>query len=628
MKKAMRICFIRWIVVGIGVLAVSLVFLGLHTSSLQGTTIEQNKNPRDDVNTDYNMIDHQYTPANLKLRQDKQLPIDIGMSNLKENLIKLAKEIQETKIHIRGTKARQSLTNAIDVVKDLFRLTNTSMDTFHRKTKSSKHICKEIYKGTTYGYPFFYKGFETKNCSYATSIDKLVTVVFIHKEETFCKLEHILKNILNYNPRLKVVVGKEKNSRIPLSESFGNVTVIDYSKADSDGTIWNLLITKVKTEYALIARNISTFNIDARLERLVREIEALDVVTAGGASRDQDGRWKLGCYQSVYKNFSLIYDEGYDESLHECIFCDYISGSFLSRLTTFQSFPFDAKMNGISVFHDFFLRLSQGKLESVICPDSMFYMRKQKQSVNYNDWAQLGIKWKLYRMKISDGVDVQFPCRKENYKCFNGLGYILSPCCLQELADMINFIMKTCEESNILCELQEGTLLGAVKFHKVLPWERDADLTFLTANFTALTKLKSYIMKKYSFTYDAGSLWCCADNRTAGGKMKVHSKHWHIEMYGQHQMDSEMLLTDGLKPTKLLLNGQWVGVPRNPGWHARNRYGHEIYAHAQHWMAMGQGNGWIDYKTNHFTPCRTPGRHDCVDSFNGDGNLPFSLPIP
>ena len=105
--------------------------------------------------------------------------------------------------------------------------------------------------------------------------------------------------------------------------------------------------------------------------------------------------------------------------------------------------------------------------------------------------------------------------------------------------------------------------------HTVLPWERDADLTFLTANFTAFAKLNKYIRKKYYYSDDPGSLWCCADNRTAGGKIKVSSKNWHIELYGQHLIDSEMLQMDGVEPTKALLDGQWVGAPKFPSPMAR-----------------------------------------------------------
>ena len=37
--------------------------------------------------------------------------------------------------------------------------------------------------------------------------------------------------------------------------------------------------------------------------------------------------------------------------------------------------------------------------------------------------------------------------------------------------------------------MQEGTLLGAVKFNGILPWERDGDVTFHTNNFTAIASL-------------------------------------------------------------------------------------------------------------------------------------------
>lgn len=39
--------------------------------------------------------------------------------------------------------------------------------------------------------------------------------------------------------------------------------------------------------------------------------------------------------------------------------------------------------------------------------------------------------------------------------------------------------------------MQEGTLLGAVKFNGLLPWERDADVTFHSSNFSAISDLKS-----------------------------------------------------------------------------------------------------------------------------------------
>lgn len=554
--------------------------------------------------------------------------IDSKVAKIKDMLVKLSQEIKDAKTHIRGTKARHSVENAMSIVTKLLKLTNTTPSGLTRKTAKSKNVCMEVYKGTTYGYPFFYKGFEIENCSYAIPIENLVTVVVLHKSGDNSSIPFILKRIKTYNKDINIVVGTTNaETEKVYPTTYEKVQFKNIPTNYSDGKAWNLLFEQVNTQYTLVARDISYFNIDARLERLVREIESLNVSVAGGASRDKNGFWSLGCYQRAFKNFSLVYEYGYDESLHECIFCDYINAPFLIRTKTLNNVKFDDKMKSSSAFHDFFIRLSRNKLESVVCPDSMFYVNKEKTSSNSKTWLDLANKYNLYQLKIADEVDIIFNCTKKR-GWPKSLGYAVHPCSLQELADMVKFVMKLCEDSGIICELQEGTLLGAVKLHKVLPWERDADLTFLTSNFSAFVNLKQQIAKKYGISSDQSSIWCCADNRTAGGKAKVYSTNWHIELYGQHQMDSEMLLVEGFKPTKVLLDGQWVWVPRNPGWHARNRYGREIYAHAQHWMAMGKGDGWINYKTNEFTPCKTPGSEDCLDNFNADGNLQFSIPIP
>ena len=48
-------------------------------------------------------------------------------------------------------------------------------------------------------------------------------------------------------------------------------------------------------------------------------------------------------------------------------------------------------------------------------------------------------------------------------------------------------LMDACEKTNTLCQLQEGTLLGAVKLENILPWERDCDISVLSSQFNNLT---------------------------------------------------------------------------------------------------------------------------------------------
>ena len=49
----------------------------------------------------------------------------------------------------------------------------------------------------------------------------------------------------------------------------------------------------------------------------------------------------------------------------------------------------------------------------------------------------------------------------------------------------------------MLCELQEGSLLGALKFKSFLPWELDADIALNRKNYTALAeKVLPYLVNQ------------------------------------------------------------------------------------------------------------------------------------
>ena len=46
-----------------------------------------------------------------------------------------------------------------------------------------------------------------------------------------------------------------------------------------------------------------------------------------------------------------------------------------------------------------------------------------------------------------------------------------------------------------------------------------------------------------------------------------------------------------LSSLRINLAGHWIPVSYNPGLHARNRYGYNIYKHAQHWLETGKTGG-------------------------------------
>ena len=162
-----------------------------------------------------------------------------------------------------------------------------------------------------------------------------------------------------------------------------------------------------------------------------------------------------------------------------------------------------------------------------------------------------------------------------------------------------------------------------MKFNSVLPWERDADIKFLPENYTALQNLRPEFEAAGFEFVDEEETECCTDGRMTGGIILLFKNGWKVELYGK-PMESEFLVASGQRPTKVMLDGQWVTVMRNPGLSARNRYGPNIYRHVEHWYDIGYSYGFEPYMSGIFTKCPEPGHSACLDQFPPDGNLPFS----
>lgn len=178
----------------------------------------------------------------------------------------------------------------------------------------------------------------------------------------------------------------------------------------------------------------------------------------------------------------------------------------------------------------------------------------------------------------------------------------------------------------VINQLNESySFLGAVKFGKVLPWEKDADIRFLLENYTAFLTLRSQFEAAGFRFIEVNGPECCADGRKTGGKIFTHRNYWRIELHGIGTMESQLLVAKGLRPTKIMFAGLWVTTMQNPGLFSRNRYGPNIYQHAQHWNDIMAFKGpWGRYHPGVFSKCPIPGHSGCLDQFSADGNLQFS----
>lgn len=552
--------------------------------------------------------------------ETKLTDVNITVTNNTElgvRIINIAQLLRVARLHARGTKTTLALKRATDDMDDILRDFGTSFyEVTKRKVFKSKSICPEHFVDPLYGFPQYDVGYRVENCTYATALEKLCTVLLLDPGLNGAMMEQVLWGIRGYKKDIRVVLGTY-GTQIRVD---GNTELVNIPKDTPKGDALNDLIAKVTTEYTLIARDVIQFNYDARIDRLVREIERLNVLAVGGSIRNADSIWNMACHQRAFHNSTVVYREGYDESLHDCVFCDHIDGPFLIRTDTLKYIQFDGRIAPMGLYEDFFMRIEN---EVAVCPDSMFYVEFPKRGRTTAAWESFGRKRNLYKLKFSSGPVINFGCNYP-YPCNKVKGYVRSPCCIKELTDINNDVMKMCETSGIICEFQYGTLLGAVKLGKTLPWEIDGDIRVWYENFTALEKAgeqlkdKGYRFQKMKYMGECNTT---SKLMSSNGYYYVYSKHWFVEIYTYCGMDSYDLLSQHLNRTKVLHNGYAAIGTRNPPLVMRNMYP-RYYGHVQH---IREGGVW---NVHHFSKCKDENRHDCIDRYNEDGNLQFEDPIP
>ena len=347
----------------------------------------------------------------------------------------------------------------------------------------------------------------------------------------------------------------------------------------------------------------------------------------GGAIRDMTtGHWRFGCYQRAFRNYTLAYHEGYDESIHGCVICDHIDGPFVIETKRIQKMKFDNSLNSDGVFEDFFLRL--GQEQTSVCPDVMFHIRTRYRSKQENKWLAFAKVHEIHKLNFLPGFEITFACTQP-YICHTGQKFMISPCCMSELTNMTLSVMKWCEKNDIICELNGGTILAALKMNQLFPWDVDSDISFLLKNYTVLSKRISQLnVNGFKISRSVGPSY--KNGKLVLGAFNLNSKRWFAEIWGKEDLASTYYTSTGRNPTKALLLGSWVAVPANPGIWVHDRYGHNLYKHAEHWRHLGGKHMFfhINADIRRFRACKTPGDHKCLDNYNADGDLQFTDPIP
>lgn len=478
-------------------------------------------------------------------------PLCVAHEKIVQRLRRLTKDLNYVRMSVdRDVAMARIIDDHSDNLRKLLReielITRSNLDDDRLKRlsgdepKASTIVCPEHYRGSMFGYPFYRQGFETEDCSLRKDLKMHVTLIFddlmvtkltghlalqtnqsgenslfkwffeffdgVHRLYPGIRTHFILGK--NWNQRSFDAIKNRATAKLYKKASFYSLRENVFSKAE----LLQNIIDGVNTEYVLIAPHVTHFTEDVNLERLLRVLSTREkTFFAGGSYRNLTGHWSNSCLQTQLKNYTLTYRSGYYHSIDECLVCDHLSGPFLAKTSALRDIGF--KLNsGHGIYRDLFLRVKDRYSRShqdvtghgiqatvVSCPDVMFHVKNAY--VDDEELVDFANKHEIKKIVEEDGRNRWFGCRRgikhrNGEKCPIKSGLAVPPCCLENLAEAIIFIMSQCRENNASCELQEGTLLGAVKLNKVLPWERDADITFLTADFPKLVKLQDVFIKQ------------------------------------------------------------------------------------------------------------------------------------
>ncbi|KAF6025300.1 hypothetical protein EB796_016385 [Bugula neritina] len=278
--------------------------------------------------------------------------------------------------------------------------------------------------------------------------------------------------------------------------------------------------------------------------------------------------------------------------------------------------PLKGGMTSVSGFALWFLELVKLKKIILSCPDSMSYVDNIDGESERGQWLDLVKHSQVEEIYLGQRAHFQYGCNEANTRCpaDKPPSLALSHCCMNELSLGVKTVMRACKDHNMICELNDGTLLGSLKFEGTLPWEVDADLSVDSNNFTAVRDILAPYLKSKNLSF--------RDSKTY---YRFYTPmRWFIEIFSISSTDTSRLSKAGISPTRVLLDGEYVATPQSPGLFGRNRYSSEMYQHANHWRKRGGTSSWQFYEAGKFAECVKPGHQSCLDQFVADGSLRFN----
>ncbi|XP_071548930.1 uncharacterized protein [Panulirus ornatus] len=493
-------------------------------------------------------------------------------------------------------------------------MTVESLDSLPKKWP----VCPEEYHGRAAD-DTFQHNFVQLECTNVSKFKDVLTVILSTKRWEHDRTKFVVANIRSlYDVNIFILTYEGDES---LSLDIDGTFIKPFPVGTSESYAINHVAATVETPFTLIADSLTHFTEQSSLERLVRVLDSLDKVSvASGAYRNLNGHWHYGCLQHRMENYHLAYARGYEHSQHECMYCDDVLGPFVVRTEILKKVHLTDSLEGSVMYRDWFLNIRLEGSLVMACPDVMFFVDAEP-IMKHDDWLKISTKWSIQYVRPYDGHEIEFSCEEVKISCVNLMksasSFLLPPCCRAKIRQELGYLQDCAEELGVYYELSAGSLLGAVKYGGILPWDFDTDV------LTDCKDQKLWLTKGMNCMTRKG----CRSLLMFGNYWTSSCEYSVLDVSCRYNQTIYLPSEYRGVPTQVEFNGRMTNVKPNPGHVSRNIYGPEYLKHAVHWrystdskFPKDDGSGQVP---GIWSFCKEPGFHSCLDHFPVDGNLGF-----
>ncbi len=201
--------------------------------------------------------------------------------------------LKTAQLEILSIQDSSNIRNAIEVLTSMIntnekaRIDTKSLSQNKRNTNDSTALCPEVHVPVdpSIGWSYFKQSAECNEVN-RKYIERHVTILLnfaSYGPIDSPNVHEVVKGIFAVFPNISVVLAGQKHHLSQLSNftDLDNLKMSLVQPGENTGKIWNHIIKSVRTRYVLIGHDLVDFDDDVRLERLLMEMQLLNMTVMG-----------------------------------------------------------------------------------------------------------------------------------------------------------------------------------------------------------------------------------------------------------------------------------------------------------------------------------------------------------